>query len=104
MTNAASSTETQKTYAIRIAPETKNMLDQILSEANNKELGSKVKPENVFTLALSLVKKEQIEALKSASLTNADKLELRYREHVKVHGPMTKDDFLGRVLSGDLGN
>ena len=79
------------------------MLDQILEEANNKDLGSKVKPESVLALALMLVKKDDIEKLKAATLTNTDKLELRYREHVKKHGPITKDDFLGCVLSGQLG-
>ena len=101
MTNSASS-ESQKVFAVRITSDTKNMLDQILAEANNKDLGGKVKPESVLALAFSLVKKDDIEKLKAATLTNTDKLELRYREHVKKHGPVTKDDFLGRVLSGQL--
>ena len=101
MTNSASS-ESAKVFAVRIASETKNMLDQILAEANSKDLGGKVKPESVLALALTLVKKDDIEKLKAATLTNTDKLELRYREYVKKHGPMTKDDFLGRVLSGQL--
>ena len=102
MTTASVSADAQRTSAIRVSFATKNILDQILSEANSKEIGSKVKPESVLALALSLIKKEHIEALKNASLTNADRLELRYQEHVKKHGPMTKDDFLGRVLSGEL--
>lgn len=101
MTHSASP-ESQKVFAVRITSDTKNMLDQILAEANSKDLGGKVKPESVLALALSLVKKDEIEKLKAGTLTNADKLELRYREHVKMHGPITKDDFLGRVLRGDL--
>jgi hypothetical protein len=84
MSNSASSSE-QKMFAVRITTETKNVLDQILSEANNKDLGGKVKPESVLAMALSFVKKDEIEKLKAGTLTNADKLELRYREHVKAH-------------------
>lgn len=101
MSNSDSS-ESSKVFVVRISPDTKNVLDKILAEANDKDIGGKVKPESVIALALALVKKDSIEKLKAATLTNANKLELRYREHVQKHGPMTKDDFLGRVLSGEL--
>lgn len=101
MTNSASS-ESRNIFAIRVTPETRKVLDQILADANTKELGAKVKSENVLALALSLIKKDDIEKLKAATLTNADKLELSYREHVKIYGPTTKDEFLGRILRGEL--
>ncbi|MGE0172436.1 MAG: hypothetical protein AB7T49_06625 [Oligoflexales bacterium] len=101
MNNSASS-GSQKVFVVRIMSDTKDALDQIMAEANNKEIGNKVKPENVIALALSLIKKDNIEKLKAATLTNSDKLELRYREYIKMHGPMTKDDFLGCVLRGEV--
>jgi len=36
------------------------------------------------------------------SLSNADRLEQQYRDHIKAHGHITKDAFLGKLLSGEV--
>lgn len=87
---------------VRIRPKTQILLRKLLVQANQKDLGNKIKRDDLLHLGLSLIQCGHISDLQNRSLNNADRMELLYREYVKNHGPISKDAFLGRVMSGEI--
>lgn len=90
------------TVLIRVKRETKKWVLAELAKLNKKDFGRKIRCDDLISLAMSLVKDHHLKELQNTSLSNADRLELQYREYVKKHGPLTKDEFLGVILSGSV--
>ncbi len=88
--------------AIRIRRELKRQIETDLERINKKDLGRRIRAEDYLGLALSLVTDDHLEQLREASLTNADRLERDFREYVAQHGPITRDEYLGKRLTGEL--
>lgn len=86
------------TVALRVKRETKKRLLVELARVNKKAFGRKVRIDDLLLCALGYVTDADISALQESSLSNADRLEALYREHIKMHGPMSKDEFIGLVL------
>ena len=51
-------------------------------------------------LRISKLTPEDFKKLQNESLTQADRLEMQYRDYVKKHGQVTRDQFIGIVLEG----
>lgn len=94
--------QTASTMPIRVKRETRKKILQELAKANKKDFGRKVRADDLIALALSFVRAEHIEQLQDATLSNADRLERRYKEFVAKHGNVSKDIFLGKLLAGNL--
>ncbi|MCP0621797.1 hypothetical protein KU644_23890, partial [Salmonella enterica subsp. enterica serovar Kentucky] len=73
-----------------------------LERINKKDLGRRIRAEDYLGLAMSLVTDDHLEKLRESSLTNADRLERDFREYVAQHGPITRDEYLGKRLTGEL--
>jgi hypothetical protein len=86
------------TVALRVKRETKKRIQAELAKVNKKDFGKKVRCDELIGTALSLLTEQHFKALQDGSLTNADRLEQKFREHIRKHGPMTKDAFLGMLL------
>ncbi len=56
-----------------------------------------------YLKSLSLIELKHMEELQENSLTNADKLEKKFRDYVTKNGVISKDDFIGKLINGDLG-
>ena len=89
--------------AVRVSRETKRRFLGELVRLNKKDFGRPVKADELLALLLNLLADEQRSKLQNATFSNADRLEMRYREYAKKHGRMTKDEFLGKLLTGDIG-
>lgn len=89
---------TQNTTPIRIKKQTHRALRSILKKANNKASGRNVKADDVITTAISLLTDEHIKDLQEATLTNADKMDRRYKDYCSKNGFISKDQFLGKLL------
>lgn len=87
--------------SLRVKPETRKRLLAELAKANKKSFGRRVRADQLLNLLLTLLRPEHIQKLQDESLSNADRIEMMYREHVKRHGTISKDEFLGRFISGD---
>lgn len=87
--------------SLRVRPETRKLLLAELAKVNKKSFGRKVRVEQLLRLLLTLFKPEHIQKLQSDSLSNSDRIEMKYREHVKKFGAVSKDDFLGLLLPSD---
>ena len=90
------------TVPVRVKRETKKRLLAELAKVNKKTFGKPVHLDDLVVVALGLITEQHITQLQDASLSNADRLEMVYREHVKAHGATTKDAFLGKLLSGEI--
>ena len=88
------------TTPVRLKQATHKKLQKILDAVNKKEYGRKIRPDAVIDAALALIGVEQIEHLRTSSMTNADRLDKLYRAHVAKEKFISKDDFIGLVLSG----
>lgn len=88
--------------ALRVSNDTKRALAAELTKINKKDFGRKVKADQLLKLLLTLIKPEHIKGLQEQSLANADRLEMQYREFVKRNGDVSKDEFLGKLLSGQI--
>jgi hypothetical protein len=95
-------TATVSTVGLRVKRETKRRVVQELAKINRKDFGKRIKADDLIALALSLLEERHVKSLQESSLTNADRVELLYREHIKKFGATTKDEFLGKILSGKV--
>jgi hypothetical protein len=86
------------TVGLRVKRETKKRIHAELAKINKKDFGKKVRCDALIGTALSLLTDVHIKELQDGSMTNADRLELKYREYVRKHGAMTKDAYLGTLL------
>lgn len=89
--------------SLRVKPETRKRFLGELAKVNKKSYGRKVRADQLLSLLLTLLRPEHLQQLQQGSLSNADRLEMRYREHVKKFGPTSKDDFLGLLLTEKSG-
>jgi len=96
---AKAKSATVATVSLRVKRDTKRRVLAELAKVNKKDFGKTVKTDALIGLLLSLLNDHHIKVLRDGSMTNADRLELRYRDYVKKHGATSKDEFLGRILS-----
>jgi hypothetical protein len=92
---------TYTTVPIRISHGTRKLLQDIMDKANEKELGRRIKVDEVIAKGLSLICSDHISELIDNSLTNSDRVELLYMQYAKNKN-ISKDAFLGKLLRGEL--
>ena len=88
--------------AIRIDMSTQKLVSSLLAKANRKSYGRKIKASQLVQLALSKLDDADIRQLQEKSLSNADRMEMKFREYCKRNGGATREEFLGQLLSGDV--
>ncbi|MEN9722871.1 MAG: hypothetical protein RJB38_857 [Pseudomonadota bacterium] len=88
--------------AIRVRKELKRQIESGLERLNKKDFGRRIRMEDYLGLVLTLLTDEHIARLQEASLSNSDRLERDYREYVTQHGQITRDEYLGKRLSGEI--
>ena len=87
------------TVPLRVKRETKRRVLAELAKVNKKSVGRKVRVDNLIVHAISLITDGDIKTLQENSLTNADRLELQFRDYQKVNPGASKDHFLGYLLT-----
>lgn len=88
--------------ALRVKKETRRRVLQTLQQVNKKDFGRKVRADQVIALGQSLLRPEHLQSLQESSLSHSDRLERDYRAYVTKHGAISKDEYLGRRLSGEI--
>jgi len=84
--------------AIRIDLSTQKLVSSLLAKANRKSFGRKVKASQLVQLALSKLDDADIRQLQEKSLSNADRMEMKFREYCKRNSGATREEFLGHLL------
>ena len=91
-----------KHASVRVKAASKKVALALRDEANNKPSGRKVKLDDIFELALNLVTSEHLKALQEQSLTNEDRKELLRQKYIETHGPISRDQFTGLMMSAEF--
>lgn len=93
----------KSTYtALRIKCADKSSFNLLLSKANEKQSGGKIRGEQLFQLMLSLITDHHINLLQTGSLKNEDRKELLRQKYIELRGPISKDEFLGVMFSTEF--
>jgi hypothetical protein len=91
------------TDSLRVRRETKKRILSELAALNKKEFGKPITPDQLVSVAMSLLKPEHFQELQEQSLTAKDRFEKRYREYCAQNGKISKDEFLGTLLGDKNG-
>jgi len=93
---------TRNAIHVRITDTTRILLQELMGKANKKEFGRKIKQNEIVFAGLRLVELIHLKELQENSLSNADRMELVYRDHVKQFGDISKDKFIGKLMCGEI--
>ncbi len=86
----------------KLDPETAKALQSLKDKANKKSFGRKVRDCEIIQVALKQVSPEHIKELQEATLSEKDRLALAHEEYQKQHGKTTMDQFIGKLLKGEI--
>ncbi|MGK5086518.1 hypothetical protein WDW86_03075 [Bdellovibrionota bacterium FG-2] len=92
-----------KTDNLRVKRETKKKIQGELAVINRKNFGRAVTADEFVSLAITLLQPSHLEQLKDRSLSNKDRMEKRFQEYCAEHGKVSKDEFIGVLLSSGQG-
>ena len=90
------------TEAIRVKKETKKKIQLLLLTVNKKDFGRKIKTDNFLAIATSLITQEHILKLQEDSFSNKDRLEMQFKTYQSSNAKVSKDEFIGLLLSGKI--
>jgi hypothetical protein len=88
--------------SVRVKQATRDRILEAVDRLNQKELGRKVTPDDVVSLAVTLLKSEHFEEIQDTTLSHFDRLARNHQTYVKEHGEISKDEYLGKILSGEI--
>ena len=95
-------TKSSSHSSLRVKKATRKRVMEILARANGKDFGRRIRAEDVIMLAIGRVTSDDITMLQDTSMSRADRLELDYKEYVSKKGAISKDDYLGKRLDGEI--
>ena len=86
----------------RVKKITKRTIDDYAREANNKSYGRKITSDDILSMALSLVTKNEILKLQKESIRNGDRKSKFFAIYNREPGPITADEFDGFLMSPEF--
>lgn len=87
---------------LRVKKDTRKRVVKDLEKVNSKEFGRRVRIDDYVAFALSLVTPEHHHRLQESTLSNEDRLKRDYKSYVAQHGMISRDEYLGKRLSGEI--
>ena len=88
--------------SIRVGKATSKQVQQTLELINKKDFGMRVRADKLIALALTRVTQSDLTGLQEGSLSNQDRFERDYSAYCAEHGKISKDEYLGKRLSGEI--
>ena len=88
------------TVPIRVHKEIARTIRRDLAKLNKKEFGRRIRVDDYVAKAISKLTDDDRRELQEATLSNADRLELLFRQQTKTgDSQISKEEFLGRLLA-----
>ncbi|MGE4233554.1 MAG: hypothetical protein AB7F43_09520 [Bacteriovoracia bacterium] len=87
---------------LAVKKDTKRRVLQELAKINKKNFGKRVHTDELISMALGLIQSEHVIRLQEESLSNADRLEQEYEKFAEKNQSVSKDEFLGKLLRGEI--
>ena len=88
--------------SIRVGKPTSKQVQQTLEQINKKDFGKRVKLDALVALAMTKITQSDITTLQENSLSNQDRFERDHAAYCTAHGKISKDEYLGKRLSGEI--
>lgn len=95
-------TKKLSTAALRVSLEFRKKVLSDLSKLNKKPFGKRIRPEAYLARAVAKLTPEDFNELQQSSLSNQDRMEQSYREYISKNGSISRDEFLGKILTGEI--
>ena len=92
----------RQSYLKKIDPESARLLGQLRDRANKKRYGRKVRDGEILALAIKRISQDDLQALQEATYSERDRLNMAHEEFVKANGKISLDQFIGKLLKGEL--
>lgn len=93
-----------KSVLKKLDGETIKILSQLKEKVNKKDFGRKVRDSELIQLGLGLIDSDHIRNLQESTYTERDRLSLAHLEFQKTHGKISLDQFIGKLLNGEISN
>lgn len=88
----------------KLDTESAKILQSLRDKVNKKTYGRKVKDSEIIAKALSLIETNHLQELQDSTLSEKDRLYMAHENFVKQNGKITMDQFIGKLLKGEIGN
>lgn len=98
----SSTTVKRKNVLKKLDLESAKLLASLKDKANKKSYGRKIKDSEIICKALGLLQAQHLAELQEATLSEKDRLHMAHEEFVKQNGKISLDQFIGRLLKGEL--
>ena len=82
--------------------ESAKFLASLKDKANKKNYGRKIKDAEIICKALGLVESQHIQELQETTLSEKDRLHIAHDDFQKKNGKITLDQFIGKLLKGQI--
>lgn len=97
-----SSQTKRKNVLKKLDADAAKLLQALKDKANKKTFGRKVRDSEVINLGLSLINADHIQGLQNQTLSEKDRLHMAHEEYQKANGKITMDQFIGKLLKGEV--
>jgi hypothetical protein len=87
---------------IRVRRDFAKKFNTELDKINEKKHGRRVRGDELIAHLLTFLTNEGRRALQEATMSNQDQFERDYLEYCSTHQKISKDEYLGKRLSGEL--
>jgi len=87
---------------LRVKKDTRKRVVNDLKKVNDKEFGRKLRVDEYISFALNFVTEKHRTELQNSTLSHQDRLNRDYKAYVAEHGMISKDEYLGKRLTGEI--
>lgn len=88
----------------KLDSESAKLLAILKEKANKKTYGRKIKDSEIISKALGLIESRHIQELQEITLSEKDRLHMAHENFQKSNGKISLDQFIGKLLKGEIQN
>ena len=101
-TSEKKATLKKKNVLKKLDLETAKLLQSLKDKANKKNYGRKIRDSEILAKALTLVDHSHLNELQQETLSEKDRLHMAHENFQKSNGKITLDQFIGKLLKGEI--
>lgn len=92
----------KQTFLKQVDHETAKLLSQLKEKANKKDFGRKIKESEILALALKQVTDAHLDALRSNTYSEKDRLLMAHKSYQAKVGKISLDHFIGKLMRREI--
>ena len=94
--------KTRRVFLKKVDQESAKVMAQIKERINKKPFGRKIRDSEIIAVAIKLVGPEEVAALQESTYSDKDRFNIYYESYQKSHGKLPLDEFLKKLMRGEL--